>query len=429
MKKYFYLLLFFIFCIEGFSHPIPNSVMLLDIKNKQVLCEIQMPLKELQLAVPFDVTNNTENLLKNHREDLLEYILKHFHIEGSDKTIWNISVLGLKIDKAEQTATGVYKELIVSYLITPKNNASNKQFTIFYDAISHQVVTHKTILSVRQDWDNGSFGEKNTEIGIISYDSDSKKVLPFLVNIENGSNWKGFRSMVVLGMNHIAQGSDHLLFLLVLLLCAPLIANGKRWENNQKIKYSLIRILKITTAFTIGHSITLLIGTLGWLQPQPKIIEILIAISILITAIHAIRPIFPDKEIFVAAGFGLIHGLAFATVLCNLKLETSKTILSLLGFNIGIEIMQVFVIMIVMPWILILSKDKIYTYFRFFGAIFAAIASIAWILERYSEKSNWVSIFIQKILEQSIWIVFTLAGFVIVHSLSKNYFLPQKNIS
>jgi hypothetical protein len=220
-------------------------------------------------------------------------------------------------------------------------------------------------------------------------------------------------------MRHISEGTDHLLFLLVLLLSAPLISKEGKWTGSGGTKYSLIRILKIATAFTIGHSITLIIGAFGFIHPNVKPVEVLIAFSILFTAIHAIKPIFTNKEIYVASGFGLIHGLAFATVLSSLNLETNKLILSLLGFNIGIEIMQLFVIILVMPWLLLLSPFKMYQWVRIAGASFAGIASIAWVMERYTERSNFISVQLQNGADYSIWLVFGLACFTIVYVTMK----------
>lgn len=95
------------------------------------------------------------------------------------------------------------------------------------------------------------------------------------------------------------------------------------------IRYSVVRLFKIVTAFTIGHSVTLLAGALGWLRLPAQPIEVLISFSILASAVHAIRPLFPGKEGWVAAGFGLVHGLAFATVLSNLELSGGKLALSI----------------------------------------------------------------------------------------------------
>lgn len=396
----------------------PNTMMLLDVHSKNINCELQLPLKELQFAVPYDVTKNPNAVLKLHEKELSQYILSHFAIKGESGKNWDISLSKIEIKTDEQEATGKYQELIAFLTITPKDNENTRKFTIYYDGIAHQVITHKILVAVRQDWENGKIEAGNTEVGSITANIDTAKVPPFKVNLSEGSNWKGFKRMVNLGMEHIAEGTDHLLFLLVLLLSAPLIAENRKWVKSGTAKYSLLRILKIVTAFTIGHSITLLIGSLGWLNPNTKWVEILIALSILVTAIHAMKPLFPNKEIYVAAGFGLIHGLAFATILSNLHLDSGKFILSLLGFNIGIELMQIFVILIVMPWFLLLSPHKIYKWVRIIGASLAGIAAIAWMMERYTEKANFISLHLQNSADYGMWIVFGLAIFTIGYLFS-----------
>lgn len=403
----------------GLSHPMPSSVIVFDVKSKSIYCELQLPLKELQFAVPFDVTMNTVHLLKNHERELSKYILSHFSIQGNSGDKWDVHIDKMNVLKTEQVATGKYEELIVQLVITPKKTNNLREFSIHYDAILHQVVTHRALVIIRQDWENGKIEEDNTEIGAINVDINTLKVSPFKVNLAKGSNWNGFKSMVNLGMKHISEGTDHLLFLLVLLLSAPLLSIHNNWIRSGGINYALIRILKISTAFTIGHSITLIIGSFGLINPNEKLVEVCIALSIVITAIHAIQPIFPNKEIYVASSFGLIHGLAFATILTDLNLETNKLILSLLGFNIGIEMMQLFVIVLVMPWLLILSTYRIYKWIRIFGGIFAGIVSMAWAIERYTEKSNSISTYLENTSTYSLWFVVGLASFTIIYMLTR----------
>jgi hypothetical protein len=215
--------------------------------------------------------------------------------------------------------------------------------------------------------------------------------------------------MLELGMAHIREGTDHLLFLLTLLLPAALIASRGRWAKAGSVRYSLLRILKIVTAFTIGHSVTLLIGALGLIHFPGRPIEVLIAVSILVSAIHALRPIFPGKELYIAGGFGLIHGMAFAQTLSNLHLDTGRMLLSIFGFNIGIELMQLFVIMITMPWLLILSRGAAYTYVRITGAIIAGISALAWIAERVSGDTNILGAWVTRAASQAQWVIALLA--------------------
>ena len=223
--------------------------------------------------------------------------------------------------------------------------------------------------------------------------------------------------MVGLGMEHIKTGTDHLLFLLVLLLPSTLVVKSKRWAEFGGVKYSLKRLLKIVTAFTVGHSLTLLLGATGVFVPPSQIIEVLIAVSILVSAIHALTPIFPGKEYYVSGGFGLIHGMAFASVLYNMQLHGKILILSILGFNIGIEMMQLFIVALIIPWLILLSRGKFYSIIRITGAIVAIIASVAWIIERISCRPNVVSTNLQPIFDQGIWFIIGLACIAVISFL------------
>lgn len=241
--------------------------------------------------------------------------------------------------------------------------------------------------------------------------------------LQEGNLWRGFTNMVYLGIDHMKEGTPHLLFLLTLLLPATLIARNRRWNGFGGVKYSLIRILKIVAAFTIGHSIAFLTGALGIFHFPGRPIEMLIALGIFISAIHAIKPIFPGKEIFIAAGFGLIHGIAFAQTLVNLNLDGLRMALSILGFNIGIELMQLFVIAITIPWLIILSRNNTYKGLRIGGALFAGIASLGWMLEWLTGKSNFISAFIQSTTAYTTWVIILLA----VAAVGSYFFRPRRH--
>jgi hypothetical protein len=205
------------------------------------------------------------------------------------------------------------------------------------------------------------------------------------------SGWSdavGFGSIFRLGMRHIAEGTDHLLFLLALLLPAPLLAVGTRWGGGAGARHGLRQILRVVTAFTLGHSLTL--GLAAWrvvIVPS-RIIEGLIAVSILVSAIHAMRPIFPGKEAVIAASFGLIHGLAFAATLGELGLSRWQRVAGIFAFNLGIETMQLMVVAATMPSLVLLSRTRAYGILRIAGALFAALASLGWIAERWLNLHN-----------------------------------------
>jgi hypothetical protein len=145
-----------------------------------------------------------------------------------------------------------------------------------------------------------------------------------------------------------------------------------------------------------------------------KPVETIIAISILITAVHVIKPLFSNKEGIIAGVFGLIHGLAFSTILSELQLTNERLALSLLGFNIGIELMQLIVIFLVIPWFLLISRYKIYIYYKNFLAVIAIVSSVSWIVERLNGKRNLITEYLEVFTKKSIlFVVFLVISFLI----------------
>lgn len=403
------------------AHPMPYSVLLLDIGGHSVKAELQLPLSELELAFGHQVNQNTDGLVARLGPQLQAYLLKHIHPVTMDGKPWTVAITQLKVQPAEQSMTGRYNELSVQLILTPPSDATPRHFMLNYDAIIHQVVTHYALVSVRQDWDNAQTSGHPYQVAAIKMNTIENKLYPVEINVQEGTLWTGFQNMVSLGIDHIKEGTDHLLFLLTLLLPATLTFRNGRWNGFAGTRRSLSNILKIVTAFTVGHSITLIIGALGIFHFPSKVIEVLIALSILISAVHAFKPIFPGKEIFIAAGFGLIHGMAFAETLINLNLDALRMILSVMGFNIGIELMQLFIIAITIPWLIILSKQNRYLGIRIGGAIFAGLAALAWMAERISGDSNPVSSFVTNAAGYGLWMILLLALFAV-----SGFVIPSK---
>ena len=404
--------LFIILPQPSFAHQQPTTIVLLDITPKKVGMELEIPLSELELAVGHNLTETPEESIKNFEPQLKEYLLSHIRPVSENNQPWSIEITKIKVEKAEQTQSGTFQEIRVNLDLTPPEGASTRKFTLNYDLIMHQVVTHRAFVSIRNDWETGRNGEEITnaaEANVIAVDTGTGKISALEINLEKGDLQQAFGGMVKLGMQHIKEGTDHLLFLLVLLLPATLLTNGKRWGDFGGSRNSLFRLLKIVTAFTVGHSLTLLVGALDLFRVPQQPIEVLIAVSILISAVHAVRPIFPGKEMYVAAGFGLIHGLAFAAALSELHLTPSAMALSILGFNIGIELMQLFVVALVVPWLMLLSQTAFYSPLRIAGAVTAAIAAIAWIVERITGNPNAIAGFVQNVSQYAHLGIFVLA--------------------
>lgn len=409
VKQSIILCIFLLSVINGMGHPMPHSILIFDVKADKIFAELKVPLKELQFAVPFDVTQNMENLLEQERRQQISgYFLAHIRPQSLNGLNWKVEIRNISLENTAQEGTGTYQELVLHLLLQPPDGTSVRSFQLYYDAILHQVVTHKTFVTLRQDWQNGRGIDKEQQLGVIELNIANNNISPMAVKLDEGSILKGFISMVWLGIDHIANGTDHLLFLLVLLLPATLTTQKGRWAGFAGIHKSIKSILKIVTAFTVGHSLSLFIGAIQLVLLPSRPVEIAIAITIFITAAHAIWPIFPQKEVLVAALFGLVHGLAFSIVLSELNLDTTELSYSILGYNLGIELMQVFVLILTLPWIIILSKNNHLTGVRIGGAFFALIAAAAWAVERFSMESNFISSGIELILNHGKWLVLML---------------------
>ncbi len=250
--------------------------------------------------------------------------------------------------------------------------------------------------------------EKGLQLGAQSRSRDQSI---YQVTVRESSNahlqrftGSGFGAAFRMGVRHIAEGTDHLLFLLTLLLPAPLLASAGRWSGRRSIRRGVSHILGIVTAFTLGHSFTLALSGLGLVHLPSRPVEVLIAVSILVSAIHAIRPLFPGREAIIAATFGLVHGLAFATALNELGVTGWYRLVSLLGFNLGIEAMQIAVIAVTLPALLVLSRTERYAMFRMLGAAFAGVASCAWIAERVLDRPNSIGYGVEKLAHHGVWL-------------------------
>ena len=144
----------------------------------------------------------------------------------------------------------------------------------------------------------------------------------------------GFLSFLALGFEHISYGLDHLLFLLVILLPLAFRGDGRR---------AAVEALKILTAFTLAHGLSLALAVLGVVDLPSRLVETAIALTIVLAAIDNLRPFLPGRRWQVAFTFGLIHGLGFASALGPINLPPLGLATALLGFNLGIEAGQVLV--------------------------------------------------------------------------------------
>ena len=185
------------------------------------------------------------------------------------------------------------------------------------------------------------------------------------------SRWQVFLRFVREGVTHIFGGPDHICFVLGLLL----LGGG------------LKTLLKTVTAFTLAHSITLTVAALGIWNPSPRIVEPLIALSIVAIAVENLRPrkvSARDLRPWFAFGFGLIHGFGFAGALAEVGLPQQALGVALAAFNFGVECGQALIVIAVAPALAKLAEDKpkLHRLFLRLASVGIGLAGLWWFVTR-----------------------------------------------
>ncbi len=354
------------------AHVVPTSSIQLDVGYGVIRAAVGIPVSDLQSATGIDLGDRSAAAVNQHASAIRQYLLAHFTPTSDDGQAWTVSLGPLSVKTTGNAATtGLYPELDTVFTLTPPAGSDENSFNLGYNAIVDHVATHVVIVTARSSGTTYA-------VGSISRDTVTNTVQPLHVDLGSGREYRGFVGLLGLGVEHIREGTDHQLFLLTLLLPAPLLARAGRWSGVVGARRAIRRIATITLSFTVGHSVTLALGALGVPVPQ-HLVEALIAVSILVAAAHAVRPLFPGREALVAASFGLIHGLAFAEALRALHLSGVQLVLALLGFNLGIEAMQLLIVALVLPPLILLARSGRYRILRVMAAGATGIAAAGWL--------------------------------------------------
>ena len=359
------------------AHEVPPSVVMLDIGGEHIDVELQLPLSELGSALDLPVASDARSIVANQGERISAYLRSGLALRSSDGRPFSMYLDPLTTQRTSNVNWTSNDWIVAHARFDAPAHASTETFSIDDRLIVDRVLSHETLVYVRHDIRNGQLGDQALAVGRIGFGETQLRI-----DGSAGSWWKGLRTLFSLGLHHIGEGSDHLLFLLTLLLPAPMLAAGRRWQTTRPLGESLRAVVGTISGFTIGHSIALAGASFGWIALPSRAVETTIAVSILVCALHAWKPLFAGRETALAAAFGLIHGLAFAETLSGLDFDGQTLAVSLLGFNLGIEAMQLAIVAAMLPLLLAIAQTRLRDPARNAGAAFAAICACGWIAER-----------------------------------------------
>ena len=213
-----------------------------------------------------------------------------------------------------------------------------------------------------------------------------------VAEVDDGSALAAFGGFVREGIHHILIGYDHILFLLSLLLPSVWLrrrevdpATGRartRWVPASDGRQALLGVLKVVTAFTVAHSITLALSVFDIVDPPSRWVESTIAASVVLAALNNVWPVIAEARWKLTFVFGLVHGFGFASALKDAGLARGDLASPLLGFNLGVEIGQLCIVALVLPLAWSLRGTR--TYRGAFAGGSLAIAGVAglWLVQR-----------------------------------------------
>ena len=216
---------------------------------------------------------------------------------------------------------------------------------------------------------------------------------------QGSSRWSVLRDYFKLGMHHLLEGYDHLAFLLALVL--PLQLSLRRRPKTALPQYrpagaagaptgyasrdAWLALLRTVTAFTLGHSITLMLATFGLTQASPAWVEPVIALSIAVTALLNLRPVRWVRMDVLALLFGLVHGFGFAGLLLEAAAPDGLLPWALAGFNLGVEAGQ---LTAVLGWVLVSQALVGHSWYRTVvvrgGSVLLILIASWWFWQRVS---------------------------------------------
>jgi hypothetical protein len=342
-----------------------DSYLSLSATGASVTGQWDIALRDLDLAVGLDQDGNGEitwDEVRSRHAAIAAYALSHLAL-AADGQACKVAAGQQLVD---QHSDGGYSVL----RFTATCAGTIRQLDLDYSLLFDRDPQHKGLLRLQTP--------QSTVTAVFSPTQHAQRFI-----LSKASAAQQFGEYVRTGIGHIWIGFDHLLFLFSLLLPAVFIWSQRAWQPAERFRTSLIDVLKIVTAFTLAHSVTLTLATLQVVILPSRWVESGIAASVVIAALNNLFPVVQGRRWLVAFGFGLIHGFGFASVLADLGLPREALVLALVGFNVGVEVGQMSIVAVFLPLAFALRRSWFYRRLIFIGGSVAIIlvASI-WFIER-----------------------------------------------
>ena len=348
------------------AHSSPNSELRLNAYGDHVAIELVMPASDYIAASGKRLANEGDVL-----QQAAAVLQDNLTLQSADGRGWQVV-----IETAELVHDQGPPDLKATIRAVPPEQADPRRFELGWSLFSPDNPGSLVVVVLASD-PSAKVGSSDTVVGALT-----RSQTRLGIDLGETSLLTIAANAFLIGALHILEGYDHLLFLLALMLPAPLLAINGRWLGLRSPRRAARRIVFTVTAFTLGHSVTFVIASIWPVSLSAVVVESLIALSVLVSAFHAIRPILTANEPLIGGVFGLVHGLAFATLLQDSVLGGTIGAASLAGFTLGIEAIQLALVAIAMPALLLLAPTPAGGPVRIGLGTLIMAASILWLFNR-----------------------------------------------
>ena len=348
------------------AHKASDSYLVLDVQGAQVTGQWDIALRDIDfgLGLGLDADGDgaiTWGELRGRHTEINAWALNALSLERGGKCSLRVSH-----NEVDEHTDGAYSVL----RLEGNCPASTGDLALGYRLLFDVDALHRSLARITLD-------------GKVQSAVMSPQVTKQTFTAAAVSGWAQLLQFFVQGVWHIWIGFDHILFLLALLLPLVLVREQGRWRPVERFSDALRGVLWVVTAFTVAHSVTLSLAALGLVELPSRLVESAIAVSVVVAALNNLVPIFNHRLWAVAFGFGLIHGFGFANVLAELDLPQGALVLSLVGFNLGVEAGQLAIVAVFLPLAYALRRTAFYQRgVLLCGSVLTLVLALVWLAER-----------------------------------------------
>ena len=314
----------------------------------------QVPLDRIDFAYGTALAADPQAAVADRYDWLQDLVADRVSLTDPDGAAWTVTVDELAAGRLE-----TWDVLRIELTAIPPAGETPDRVDLRWDVVTDVVVTHHVYVGgVGATEETELIDQLSQAAPVLRLDVDGPPPVP--------------ASLFGVGFAHFREGPDHLLFLCLVALGAA--------RRRAGLTATARRLAVLTVTFTAGHSLSLALATLGVVTLPSRLVETAIALTIVVAAVHAVRPRLSSRaEIAVTGLFGLVHGFGFAGTLADLDLRGADLLLPLLTFNLGLEAAQLAALALVAVPLWVLARSAAATTVV---AVVVGVIAASWLVTR-----------------------------------------------